>query len=134
MRWSAFSACAVGTSRLHDDGWLRTDKDGDILGYDRNTKSGIRPRYMRLDPNGQSNTILTTDFVPRDKLHPTENRGLSLREGARIQSFPDSFEFVGSFDDIATQIGNAVPPLLAKHLGSHLKQLAASDSEATVVD
>ena len=120
--------------RLYDDGWLRTDEDGDTLGYDRNTKSGIRPRYMRLDPDGQSNTILTTDFVPRDKLHPTENRGLSLREGARIQSFPDSFEFKGSFDEIATQIGNAVPPLLAQHLGSHLQQLAESDSEATVVD
>ena len=128
------AAVESALTRLHDDGWLRTDEDGDTLGYDLNTKSGIRPRYMRLDPTGQSNTILTTDFVPRDKLHPTENRGLSLREGARIQSFPDSFAFQGSFDDIATQIGNAVPPLLAQHLGSHLQELAASDSEATVVD
>ena len=121
-------------TRLHDDGWLRTNEDGDTVGYDLNTKSGIRPRYMRLDPDGQSNTILTTDFVPRDKLHPTENRGLSLREGARIQSFPDSFEFRGSFDEIATQIGNAVPPLLARHLGEHLHHLADVDTEATVVD
>ena len=120
--------------RLHDDGWLRTKTEGDTVGYDLNTKSGIRPRYMRLDPDGQSNTILTTDFVPRDKLHPTADRGLSLREGARIQSFPDSFEFRGSFDEIATQIGNAVPPLLARHLGAHLRQLAAVDTEATVVD
>ena len=121
-------------TRLHDDGWLRTNEDGNTVGYDLNTKSGIRPRYMRLDPDGQSNTILTTDFVPRDKLHPTENRGLSLREGARIQSFPDSFEFRGSFDEIATQIGNAVPPLLARHLGEHLHHLADVDTEATVVD
>ncbi len=128
------AAVQSALTRLHDDGWLRTDEDGDTLGYDLNTKSGIRPRYMRLDPDGQSNTILTTDFVPRDKLHPTANRGLSLREGARIQSFPDSFEFRGSFDDIATQIGNAVPPLLAQHLGSHLQQLAAGDTKPTVVD
>ncbi len=101
-------------------GWVRTDTDGDTTGYDLNTKSGIRPRYMRLEPDGQSNTILTTDFNPRDKLHPTENRGLSLREGARIQSFPDSFEFRGSFNDIANQIGNAVPPLMAKRLAEHL--------------
>lgn len=106
--------------RLYDDGWIRTDTEGDVLGYDLNTKSGIRPRYMRLDPDGQSNTILTTDFSPRDKLHPTENRGLSLREGARIQSFPDSFRFVGTFDEIASQIGNAVPPLMARRLGEHV--------------
>ncbi|GAA0654375.1 DNA (cytosine-5-)-methyltransferase [Salarchaeum japonicum] len=106
--------------RLHADGWIRTDEEDGTLGYDLNTKSGIRPRYMRLTPDGQSNTILTTDFNPRDKLHPTENRGLSLREGARIQSFPDSFRFTGSFDDIATQIGNAVPPLMAQRLAEHL--------------
>jgi DNA-cytosine methyltransferase len=105
---------------LHDRGWIRTDEEGDILGYDLNTKSGIRPRYMRLSPDGQSNTILTTDFNPRDKLHPIKNRGLSLREGARIQSFPDSFRFLGSFNNIAEQIGNAVPPLMAKHLAEHL--------------
>jgi len=75
---------------------------------------------MRLSPDGQSNTILTTDFNPRDKLHPIKNRGLSLREGARIQSFPDSFRFLGSFNNIAEQIGNAVPPLMAKHLAEHL--------------
>ncbi|MFT4905185.1 MAG: DNA-cytosine methyltransferase [Natronomonas sp.] len=117
---------------LLEDGWVRTDEDGDTVGYDLNTKSGIRPRYMRLVPDGQSNTILTTDFNPRDKLHPTENRGLSLREGARIQSFSDTFEFVGSFDDIANQIGNAVPPLMAERLAEHL--LALADAETAVAE
>jgi hypothetical protein len=110
---------------LYEGGWIRSDEEDGVTGYDLNTKSGIRPRYMRLDPTGQSNTILTTDFNPRDKLHPTENRGLSLREGARIQSFPDSFRFRGSFDEIAGQIGNAVPPLLAWRLGEHLHTLSA---------
>jgi site-specific DNA-cytosine methylase len=118
--------------RLHEDGWLRTNEHEGTLGYDLNTKSGIRPRYMRLDPDGQSNTILTTDFNPRDKLHPTENRGLSLREGARIQSFPDSFKFLGTFDDIATQIGNAVPPLLARRLGEHLHTIAGWSDDTGV--
>lgn len=108
---------------LHADGWIRSDERDGVTGYDLNTKSGIRPRYMRLDPDGQSNTILTTDFVPRDKLHPTANRGLSLREGARIQSFPDSFRFLGSFDEIAAQIGNAVPPLMATRLAEHLQSI-----------
>ncbi|MFB6270675.1 MAG: DNA cytosine methyltransferase [Halobacterium sp.] len=118
---------------LHEDGWLRTHEDDGVVGYDLNTKSGIRPRYMRLTPDGQSNTILTTDFNPRDKLHPTENRGLSLREGARIQSFPDSFRFRGRFDDVANQIGNAVPPLMAKRLGEHLVETAAQADHQTAV-
>lgn len=109
---------------LYAAGWIRSDDEDGVTGYDLNTKSGIRPRYMRLDPTGQSNTILTTDFNPRDKLHPTENRGLSLREGARIQSFPDSVRFHGTFDEIAEQIGNAVPPLMAQRLGEHLRELA----------
>ena len=118
---------------LHEDGWIRTDEEEGVLGYDLNTQSGIRPRYMRLTPDGQSNTILTTDFNPRDKLHPTENRGISLREGARIQSFPDSFEFEGSFDDVATQIGNAVPPLMAQRLAEHVLDIADRRSSAATV-
>lgn len=109
---------------LYADGWIRSDEEDGLVGYDLNTKSGIRPRYMRLEPDGQSNTILTTDFDPRDKLHPTENRGLSLREGARIQSFQDWFHFLGSFDDIAEQVGNAVPPLMARRLAEHLLSTA----------
>ena len=47
-------------------------------------------------------------------IHPYQNRGLSVREAARLQSFPDTFVFKGSIMHIQQQIGNAVPPLLAK--------------------
>lgn len=50
-------------------------------------------------------------------IHPTENRTLSVREAARIQSFPDDFEFVGNQQDTYIQVGNAVPPLLGKAIG-----------------
>jgi DNA (cytosine-5)-methyltransferase 1 len=46
-------------------------------------------------------------------VHPEQNRGLTMREAARLQSFPDGFEFTGGFDDIFRQIGEAVPPLLS---------------------
>lgn len=105
---------------LQNNEWLREEEVDGRTGYDLNTNSGVRPRYMRLQPDSQSNTILTTDFKPRDKAHPFENRGLSLREGARIQSFPDSFEFKGSFQSVASQIGNAVPPLMAYRIGEHV--------------
>ena len=56
-------------------------------------------------------------------LHPNNHRRLSVRETARIQSFDNDFEFVGSMTSCYLQIGNAVPPLLAKALGSFLKDI-----------
>jgi DNA (cytosine-5)-methyltransferase 1 len=49
-------------------------------------------------------------------IHPTQDRGLSVREAARIQSFPDAFEFCGSIGFRQQQVGNAVPPLLARRV------------------
>lgn len=53
-------------------------------------------------------------------IHPTDLRTLSVREAARIQSFPDDFEFVGNQQDTYVQVGNAVPPLLGKAIGESL--------------
>ena len=56
--------------------------------------------------------------------HPDQDRAISLREAAAIQSFPDGYEFFGGSTDIAKQIGNAVPVRLAKQLGKHIMRLA----------
>lgn len=52
--------------------------------------------------------------------HPVENRTITLREGARLQTFPDDFGFFGNREQVARQIGNAVPPLLAHALGEKI--------------
>ena len=56
----------------------------------------------------------------REFIHPSEDRPLTLRECARLQTFPDSFRFVGGTASRLKQIGNAVPPLLAEVVGAHI--------------
>jgi DNA (cytosine-5)-methyltransferase 1 len=74
--------------------------------------------FGRLDPERPSYTITTqfNNVTAGCFTHPTEDRALSVREGARLQSFPDSFTFTGTVSSRCRQIGNAVPPLLAQHL------------------
>ena len=58
--------------------------------------------------------------------HPIDIRTLSIREVARIQSFPDDFQFVGSYCEEAGQLGNAVPPMLAEKLAQSLRTYLAA--------
>ena len=88
--------------------------------YDLTSKSGLRGKYSRLGLNEQSRTLMTGFANIRDIVHPTQSRGLSLREGARIMSFPDSFRFFGSFSQISLQVGNAVAPLVAYAIADHI--------------
>jgi DNA (cytosine-5)-methyltransferase 1 len=75
--------------------------------------------YGRLSWDEPSVTLTARfDSFTRGRFaHPVEDRSLTIREGARIQTFPDSFTFEGNREECARQVGNAVPPLLAKHLG-----------------
>ena len=68
--------------------------------------------YHRLDPDLPS--IVIGNYRKNMLIHPCEDRGLSVREAARIQSFPDSYQFYGSIGFQQQQVGNAVPPLLAR--------------------
>ena len=54
--------------------------------------------------------------------HPVLDRSITLREGARLQTFPDDFEFFGTKVEVAKQIGNAVPPVLAEHIATQVKE------------
>jgi DNA (cytosine-5)-methyltransferase 1 len=78
-------------------------------------KIGHRNVYGRLAPDEPASTITGRfDSFTRGKFaHPFEHRNITLREGARLQSFSDGFRFQGSQEEIAALIGNAVPPKLA---------------------
>ena len=81
-------------------------------------KTGILRKLSLDEP---SLTILTTPQMKQtDRCHPTENRPLTIRESARIQSFPDDWEFCGSIANKYKQIGNAVPCNLAYEIGKSI--------------
>jgi len=74
--------------------------------------------YLRLDGNQPSGTVVN---VRKSMwIHPVLDRALSIREAARLQTFPDSFVFYGPKDAQYQQVGNAVPPMLAKAIAEHL--------------
>ncbi|MCO4054124.1 MAG: DNA cytosine methyltransferase [Bosea sp.] len=72
---------------------------------------------------GNLNALTITSAATREFIHPHENRPLTLREAARLQSFPDRYTFEGGAMSIARQIGNAFPPLAASRLAMHLATL-----------
>ncbi|HEY2333523.1 MAG TPA: DNA cytosine methyltransferase [Solirubrobacterales bacterium] len=79
-------------------------------------------RVDRLDPRRPSKTVIAggSGGGGRSHLHPFIARTLTVRECARLQTFPDDFEFYGSSARQFTQVGNAVPPLLAEQLARSL--------------
>lgn len=104
----------------------------------RDHKAGSLLRYMalpyggrdqlgrvdRLDPNRPSKTVIAggTNGGGRSHLHPEIPRTLSVRECARLQTFPDDYVFVGATARQFTQVGNAVPPVLAARVGKAIAE------------
>lgn len=89
--------------------------------------SGFSSSYSRLAADEPSVTI-TVNFVhPASNrcIHPTQDRALTPREGARLQSFKDGYIFCGNRSQITKQIGNAVPPLLGAAIGDSVREALA---------
>lgn len=77
--------------------------------------------YLRLKYDEPSGTVVN---VRKSMwIHPTINRALSIREAARLQTFPDNFVFVGTKDSQYQQVGNAVPPILANAIAKRVLEL-----------
>ncbi|HOK71776.1 MAG TPA: DNA cytosine methyltransferase [Bacillota bacterium] len=78
-------------------------------------------KWKRLTRNQPSHTLTAHLGIDTySHIHPWEPRGISVREAARLQSFPDEFLFLGSMNDAFRHIGNAVPPLLAKAIADQI--------------
>ena len=96
----------------------------------KNKTSGGTDLFGRLWWDRPSVTIRTEFFKPEKGryLHPAQHRPITHREAARIQSFPDTFRFLGTKIEIAKQIGNAVPPLLAAQIAGCAEALLKNKS------
>ena len=95
-------------------------------GMKRAKRSDHTKRYGRLDPNGLSSTVLTKcDLHWGAYIHYDleQQRTLTVREAARFQSFPDRYRFVGARGEQFRQVGNAVPPVLAKAVAKAVKNM-----------
>ncbi|MBD2145245.1 DNA (cytosine-5-)-methyltransferase [Sphaerospermopsis sp. FACHB-1194] len=103
---------------------LPEDLKKEAMGGAYNSGGGKVGFYRRLSWDKPSPTITTSPHQKAtDMCHPVELRCLTVRESARIQTFPDDWIFYGSVSSKYKQIGNAVPVLLAKEIGSYLFKL-----------
>jgi DNA (cytosine-5)-methyltransferase 1 len=84
--------------------------------------SGFSSCYSRMEADQPATTITVKFTSPASSkcIHPHQHRAITPREAARLQSFPDCFQFRGSKTAIASQLGNAVPPLLSKAIAEML--------------
>jgi DNA (cytosine-5)-methyltransferase 1 len=85
-------------------------------------KSGFHNSYSRLNSREPAVAVTSNMGKPSSTrcVHPVQDRGLTAREGARLQSFPDRFHFQGGIVSQRLQIANAVPPMVAEALGRSL--------------
>ena len=106
-----FKALKQGENFHSLDDTLKTNTYTDI----RRTQNTI---YLRLDYEQPSGTVVN---VRKSMwVHPVLDRAVSIREAARLQTFPDSFVFYGSKDKQYQQVGNAVPPIMARAIAEEL--------------
>lgn len=97
-------------------------KIADIMPYKRRNDI-FKDKYFKLDSGKVSKTITAhMKFDCNMYIHPTQARGLTPREAARVQSYPDDYFFRGPYTKTFMQVGNSVPPLLSRILAKAIKK------------
>lgn len=114
---------------LHEKVRLKYTEIPKRLQTHKNTDAFL-DRYKVVDPDGHSHTVVA--HIAKDGHYyiypdPNQVRSISVREAARLQSFPDDFYFEGGRTSAFKQIGNAVPPLMAQKIASSIKKLLLND-------
>ena len=114
---------------------MKALKDGeskDALPEDICPKSGYGNTYAKLWWNKPSTTITRNFACPSSSrcIHPRDSRAMSIREGARLQSFPDDYKFYGSDGMKRLEIGNAVPPLLSMAIAKQMLEAIQKNKAA----
>ena len=101
---------------------LKDGQSKDDLPEEIRPKSGYGNTYAKLWWKKPSTTITRNFACPSSSrcIHPRDSRAMSIREGARLQSFPDDYKFYGSDGMKRLEIGNAVPPLLSKVIAEQM--------------
>lgn len=109
-------------SRLNPGDNSADKKIADIMPYKRREKI-FKDKYYKLEPDKPCKTITAhMKFDCNMYIHPTQARGLTPREAARIQSYPDDYFFRGVYTKTYMQVGNSVPPLLGEIIARAVKE------------
>jgi DNA (cytosine-5)-methyltransferase 1 len=126
------------TRRVREDDWVIFQKmTSDMLYSDlepelqRYNAEQFTDKYKKLDWNNLSRSI--TAHIAKDGywyIHPDQNRTLTVREAARVQTFPDWFRFAGTRSDAFRQIGNAVPSFLGEAAAEALTPVDSHGAES----
>ena len=102
-------------------------KIADIMPYARRNDI-FKDKYYKLEPDKVCKTITAhMKFDCNMYIHPTQARGLTPREAARVQSYPDDYFFRGAYTKTYMQIGNSVPPLLGRAIANIIKKYVENE-------
>ncbi len=104
-------------------------KIADIMPY-KNRSDIFKDKYFKLENNKVCKTITAhMKFDCNMYIHPTQARGLTPREAARVQSYPDDYFFRGAYTKTYMQVGNSVPPLLGRTIAQVIKKYIRGDKQ-----
>ena len=116
-------------SRMNPGDKSDDPKIADIMPYARRNDI-FKDKYYKLEGDKICKTITAhMKFDCNMYIHPTQARGLTPREAARVQSYPDDYYFRGAYTKTYMQIGNSVPPLLGRAIASVVKKYMEGDKE-----